>query len=282
MEDSTVPCSFGPSAWKPLAAGFEAFFRGDEEAVLTVYTDVGEPETMPVATFFRTPEQLRGVDRAALSLVRGRVLDIGAGVGSVSLALQESGFRVTAVEVIPEAAAIMRERGVREVLVGSVLDLPSNPNFDTLLLLMNGVALAGTLAGLGPLLESLEGLLAPGGQVLLDSTDLLADGSEESWDDPEEFDCSGELQYQVEFKGEKGAPFPQLFLDAATLGRVAGELGWEMQPVWVGEDGEYLARLTRQRGHESPDPLDLHTSASDASPLKSAADDDPISGVHKV
>ena len=110
---------------------------------------------------------------------------------------------MTAVEVIPEAAAIMKKRGVREVVRGSVLDLPSDPTFDTLLLLMNGVALAGTLAGLGPLLESLGGLLAPGGQVLLDSTDLLAGRSEESREDSGEFDLPGELQYQVEFRGRR-------------------------------------------------------------------------------
>jgi len=191
------------------------------------------------------------VDRVAVTLVRGRVLDVGAGVGAVSLALQEAGVSVTAVEVIPEAADIMEKRGVKEVVRGSVLDLPPDPTFDTLLLLMNGVALAGTLAGLSPLLDSLKGFLAPGGQVLLDSTDLLARDPEGIPGTTGEVGSSGELQYQIEFEGEKGAPFPQLFLDSATLGTVANEEGWEMEVVWKGEGGEYLARLTRSQGEIS-------------------------------
>ena len=60
MEDSTAFGTFGPSSWKPLAAAFEAFYRGDKEAVLTVYTDDGEPEIMPVSIFFRAPGTVSG------------------------------------------------------------------------------------------------------------------------------------------------------------------------------------------------------------------------------
>jgi SAM-dependent methyltransferase len=278
MEDSTAYRSFGPASWRPLALAFEAFDSGDREAVLTVYTDDGDPHTMPVAIFFRPREQFQEVDQVALTLVRGKVLDVGAGVGPVSLALQEVGLAVTAVEVIPEAAGIMERRGVKKVLRGSVLDLPPDPTFDTLLLLMNGVALAGTLAGLTPLLKSLTGFLAPGGQVLLDSTDLQFQEPEGSRDHSDGVPPPGELQYQIEFQGQKGAPFPQLFLDPSNLRRVAEEGGWVMEVVWEGEEGEYLARLTRHGVHEGSHQVTLHSSTGDAAFLEGAAHDDPVGG----
>lgn len=242
---------FGPEAWAPLAMALVAYDQGDRGATLWVQADEGEPDPMPVSLFFRTREKLREVDRAALSMARGRVLDVGAGVGCLSLILQEEGSSVTAVEVIPEAVEIMTGRGVKDAREGRIEDLPAGPDFDTLLLLMNGAALAGTLAGLPRFLQTLAGLLASGGHVLLDSTDVL-DGEEEAAD-PQgwgEGEYPGEFQYQMEFQGQRGAPFPQLFIDPATLKRVAAEGGWRMELVWQGAEGDYLARLTRQEGAE--------------------------------
>ncbi len=238
---------FGPEAWAPLAKALVAYMGGDEGAVLTVHADEGEPDPMPVSLFFRSLEELREVDREALALVRGRVLDVGAGVGSLSLILQEGGVAVTAVEVIPEAVEIMAARGVEDPREGRVEDLPPSRDYDTALTLMNGAALAGTLPRLPTLLQVLEGLLAPGGQILLDSTDTLeAVGSppgDITWGEGE---YPGELQYQMEFRGERGAPFPQLFIDPATLQRVASNVGWRSELAWQGRAGEFLARLTRE------------------------------------
>jgi SAM-dependent methyltransferase len=234
---------FGPQAWGPLARALADFHAGDEDATLRVRSDEGELDPLPVALFFRGQEALLPADRAAVALVRGRVLDGGAGVGAVALLLQDGGVEVTAVEVIPEAVEIMKARGVRDAREGRVEDLQEEGAYDTILLLMNGTSLAGTLAGLSPLLGALARLLAPGGQVLMDSTEL--EGGE-----GEEDGCPGELQYQLEYRGVRGAPFPQLFLDPDTLTGVAGEEGWDVEVVWRGEEGAYLARLTRP----SPEP----------------------------
>ncbi|MGM0668886.1 MAG: class I SAM-dependent methyltransferase [Gemmatimonadota bacterium] len=238
------PSHFGPDAWEPLVEAWEAFHRGESDAVLEVHADDGGSEPLPVAVFFRSRESLRPPDREALARVRGRVLDVGAGVGALSLLLQEDEVPVTALEVIPGGAEIMRDRGVRDVREGRLEDLSTLDRFDTILLLMNGTALAGTLEGLPGRLEILEGLLAPGGQILVDSTDL---GEE------------GEIQYQLEFRGRRGAPFPQLFLGPDALREMALQEGWKMEVVWremesggggkegdeTGGAGEYLARLER-------------------------------------
>jgi SAM-dependent methyltransferase len=219
-----------------------------------VYLDEDPEESMPVSVFFRSGDELMGVDREALARAWGRVLDGGAGVGALSLLLQEAGLPVTALEVVPEGVSIMAQRGVKDVRRGRLEDfVPAEP-FDTILLLMNGTALAGTLAGLPPLLGTLGGLLAPGGQVLLDSTDLLEGepwtGNDEvrgtNGNDEPGHAYPGELQYQLSFRGWKGSPFPQLFVDSRTLARMAGREGWRTEVVWRGRDRTYLARLTRE------------------------------------
>jgi SAM-dependent methyltransferase len=202
-------------------------------------------DPFPVSLLFRSFQELTEVDRAAVALSRGRVLDVGAGVGAVSLALQEVGRRVTALEIMPEAVRIMARRGVMDPREGEIQDLLPRHAFDTLVLLMNGAALAGSLAALPTFLQALQGQLTPGGQVLMDSTDPFSAWAmepPESWDGEEEY--PGDLQYQLEFQGKRGAPFPQLFLDARTLESVAGREGWRTEVVWDGPEGAYLARLT--------------------------------------
>lgn len=239
---------FGPEAWSPLAASWRAYQDGDHQAFLGIHADDGERETMSVSLFFRGRDGLREADREALARVRGRVLDGGAGVGSLALILQEDGFPVTALEVIPEGVEIMKARGVEDAREGRLEALPQEGAFDTILLLMNGSALAGTLDGFPAFLRSLEGLLSPGGQLLMDSTDLLQ-GEVWDWEEEEggegEGGYPGDLQYQMEFQGGRGAPFPQLFLDPGTLRKIAEKEGWFVEVVWEGEGGEYLARLFR-------------------------------------
>ena len=82
----------------------------------------------------------------ALSLCRGRVLDLGAGAGRHALELQGRGHEVTAIDVSREAVEVMRERGVRDARCGD-LDAVDGERFDTILLLMHGIGLVGTLTG---------------------------------------------------------------------------------------------------------------------------------------
>lgn len=243
------PVHYHAGAWEPLARGLVAFHKGDSGATLRVFTDQGQPEAMPLSVFFRGRGDLREVDRLAITLARGRVLDGGAGVGSLTLLLQEDGLRVTAAEVIPEAVQIMRERGVRDPRLSQLDALPPTASFDTILLLMNGTALAGTARGFPRLLGSLRGLLRPGGQVLLDSTDLRLRAGTEAQGANEA--TSGraalgpvELQYQLEFRGRKGEPFPQLFLDPGSLIELCRAEGWVAEVELEADGGEYLARLT--------------------------------------
>ena len=65
---------------------------------------------------------------------------------------------------------MMKKRGVKEAHRGNIRAFDIEP-FDTLLCLMNGIAVVENLDGLEPFLSSIRRLIKPDGQVLIDSTD---------------------------------------------------------------------------------------------------------------
>ncbi len=218
-----------------------AYWSGRTDVVLIAHSDVSDPEDQAVAVFFRTPEEMPALERVALDAARGRVLDLGAGAGAHAVALLSRGLEVTAAEPLPTAARILRERGVGDVRQGGMEMLAAEERFDTVLALMNGAGLARTLAGMTAFLDELANHLAQGGQVLLDSTDPR------DWEEADDGRYPGEIHYQIEFEGVRGAPFPFVFVDAETLSEIAQAEGWSTE-VLAQEGGRYLMRLVLGEG----------------------------------
>lgn len=219
-------------------------FYQETTAPLILYTNgnLDEEGDMPVPLFFRNPKEFPIQEQIALALCSGKTLDIGAGVGSHSLYLQDQQIDVTALEFNSMACQIMRERGVKKVINEDIFKFEGQ-TFDTLLFLMNGIGLAQNLAGLRKLLIHLKRLINPGGQILFDSSDVAlfyADGQEELPKDR----YYGEIDFQYEYKGQKGEPFGWLYIDAISMHKVAEELGWAMQLIDEDDSFQYLARLS--------------------------------------
>lgn len=227
----------------PLERAFAAYLSGeDPDAAVEVHSDSGVGQPLPIALLFRDPTHTDfSWDAEVLKLTRGHVLDVGAGAGALSLALQRHGLRVTALDILPSAVAAMKGRGVLDVRLGTTAVLGDEDSFDTVIVLMNGSMLAGTLSALPAFLARLVSLLNPGGQILLDSTDLTG-----GCDDPEPRSDGryvGEVHFQLAYRGLRGPAVPQLFVDSETLTIVAAGVGLTSEVVARSSEGSYLACL---------------------------------------
>ncbi|MBC7915928.1 MAG: methyltransferase domain-containing protein [Pyrinomonadaceae bacterium] len=216
------------------------FYQNQQKGKLSLHNTYGRAEEMPLDVFFRDKDEMPDLELYALGKCRGTVLDIGAGVGSHALILQAQKMQVTALEISTLACRIMKMRGVKTIVNRDIFTFTDN-KFDTLLLLMNGIGITGTIAGLKDFLHFSKSLLNPGGQLVFDSSDIsyLYEGIEIP-----ETHYFGEITYQYEYINERGPWFNWLYIDFPYLKKIAAEEGWNSQLIYQDDMDQYLVSLS--------------------------------------
>lgn len=237
-------------AIEPFGLALLDHFQGNSSAALTIRRDDGVQTVLPAGHFFRAPDEFSAIENTALGLCRGRVLDVGAGSGLHSLALQARGLSVTAIDISRHAVDIMSARGVGDVHCADVFQFTGGP-FDTLLMMGHGIGMVETIAGLDRFLGHAGSLLAGDGQILLDSVDVR------KTDDPVHLTYHeanrqagryiGEIRVQIEYQGQVGPTRGWLHVDADALEEHAQRVGWGFQVMLEEPSWGYLARLSRRR-----------------------------------
>ena len=230
----------------PMGAAIADYLAHGKASKLRVFSSQFDEDEIPVAQLFRRFEQMPEIERVALQHCNGRILDVGAGSGCHSLALQEQGHTVTAIDISPLSVEAMRRRGVKEAQCVNLFDRSFIGPFDTILLLMNGSGIVGKLANFPAFFLRMKQLLALGGQILMDSSDLsyLFEDEEGNIDLAPEDDYYGEVDFQMQYKQVKGDPFDWIYIDFLTLSLQAANAGFHAEKIAEGEHFDYLAHLT--------------------------------------
>jgi len=230
---------FGKALWQ--------YHQSSADQELITWTNLTEEDPVPLSYFFRTFDQMPTLEKKALELARGKVLDIGCGSGCHSLYLQnEKKLNVVGLDSSASAIRVATDSGLLQTINQSIFDFKGN-TFDTILLLMNGPGICGSLDRLQLLLDKLQTLLNPRGQILLDSSDLiyLFDETSEGEKIIPANQYYGELQYGIRFENNTET-FPWLYVDYGHLSHSAHQVGLEAQLLLEGENWDYLARLTKE------------------------------------
>ena len=229
----------------PMGAAIYDFHRNGSADVLKVYSSDFDDDEIPVADLFREYEEMPYIERVAIDMADGKVLDVGAGSGCHSLALAKAGKESVAIDISPLSVEVMRERGVDARLV-NLYDESFAEKFDTVLMLMNGTGIIGTLENMETFFTRIRQLLNPDGCVLIDSSDLRYLFEEEDGSLMIDLadDYYGLVDYQMQYKEVLGEPFDWLYVDFDTLAYYAEENGFKAEMVANGEHYDYLARLT--------------------------------------
>jgi len=229
----------------PMGAAIYDYFRYGSAETLVVRSSMFDDDEMPVSELFRDYEHMSVLEKTALDSAEGRVLDVGAGSGCHSLALMQMNREVKAIDISPHSVHVMKERGIDAHLI-NLYDPSFQEKFDTILMLMNGTGIIGTLENMPVFFNRIRDLLSPGGCVLVDSSDLRYLFEEEDGSLMIDLadDYYGLLDYQMLYKDIVGEPFDWLYVDFETLAYYAEESGFAAELLAEGDHYDYLARLS--------------------------------------
>lgn len=229
----------------PMGTAIAEYHRTGRAGTLRVFSSQFDEDEIPVEQLFRTYNEMPHLEQQALMLAKGHILDVGAGSGCHALALQEMKKEVTAIDISQLSVEVMNLRGVKDAHAIDLYDEQLAGPFDTILLLMNGSGIIGNIESMERFFLCMKRLLAPGGCIYMDSSDLkyLFEEEDGSFLIDIAGDYYGIVDFQMQYKQVKGEPFDWLYIDFDTLSYYAQQYGFQTQIVCQGEHYDYLAKL---------------------------------------
>lgn len=231
----------------PMGAAIVDYFTAHKADKLRVFSSLFDEDEIPVKDLFRTLPTMPLLEKTALTLAQGKILDVGAGSGCHALALQEMGKVVCGIDISPLSVEVMRKRGVKDAQLVNLFDERFTEKFDTILMLMNGSGIIGRLDRMPAFFKRMKQLLQPGGSILMDSSDLkylFEDEQDGSYLIDLAADYYGEIDFQLQYKEVIGESFDWLYIDFSTLSLYAAECGFKAEMVKQGKHYDYLVRLS--------------------------------------
>lgn len=234
-----------PPEKDPMGNAIADYHRRGKAKRLVVSSTMFDDDEMPVEVLFRGYKDMPAIEQEALRLAEGKILDVGAGSGCHALALQEMNKEVCAIDISLLSVEVMRERGVKDARAINLFDPRLCDKFSTILLLMNGAGMMQRLENMPLFFARLKELLAPGGKVMMDSSDLIYiyENEDGSVDIDLDGDYYGQVDFTMKYGNIVGDKFDWLYLDFSTLAMYAEANGFSCQMVKEGEHYDYLAEL---------------------------------------
>ena len=211
------------------------------------YVDTGSEAGL----YFRDYKRWSPVEREAIKLAQGRVLDIGCGAGRHSLYLQQKGFEVTGIDNSPGAIKVCRLRGLKKAVVRPLneVDKFKPGSFDTILMFGNNFGLFGSFKGAQSILKKLDRLTSPDARIIAGTLDPY------KTTDPNHLQyhklnkkrgrMPGQIRIRVRFGKTMGEWFDYLFVSPEEMEDILSNSSWEVERFIGREQPNYFAVIRK-------------------------------------
>lgn len=192
------------------------------------------------------------IERKAIKLAKGRVLDVGCGAGRVCLYLQRLGLKVTGIDISPKAIGVCKKRGVKRAFLLPIerIDSFKPDSFDTIVMFGNNFALFGNTKKAKTLLKKMDRITSEDAVILAGTRDPY--GTK----DPVHLayhelnrnrgKMAGQLRIRTRFKQYIGRWFDYLFVSKEEMKNILLGTGWKAEKFIGSRDSLYVAVIRKE------------------------------------
>lgn len=181
------------------------------------------------------------IQKQAIKYAHGRILDVGAGAGRVSLYLQNGNFDVLAIDNSPLAIEVCKKRGVKNAEVLAIEHIGKfKPNsFDTIVMLGNNFGLFGSYKKAKILLRKIYKITSKDALIIVETVDPYI-AEEPIHLAYHEFNrqkgrMAGQLRIRVRFRNYATDWFDFLFVSKDEMTEILKDSGWKVKK-FIGSD----------------------------------------------
>lgn len=225
-----------------------AFFKGKESYEVIERDDGFIDLSTGASAYFAEFKKWPKIQKQAIRFAKGRVLDVGAGVGRVSLYLQKKKFDVTAIDNSPLAIKICKKRGVKHAKVLPIERISTFKanTFDTIILFGNNFGLFGSYNKAKKLLKIFHRITSQDALIISENLDPY------KTNDPVHISyhtlnkkrgrMPGQIRMRLRFKKCIGDWFDYLFVSKDELKDIIKGTGWKVKK-FISSNGPIYAAI---------------------------------------
>ena len=227
-----------------------AHYRGLPSAEVIERDDRWFGLSTGATAYFAAFDKWPSVERRAVPLVRGRVLDVGCGAGRVALHLQARGHDVVAIDISPLAIRTCRLRGVGDARVCSITQVSARlGQFDTIVMFGNNFGLFGNPRRARWLLRRFHRLTSPTARIVAESRDpyqtTSADHRRYHRRNRRRGRLPGQLRFRVRFGHARTPWFDYLIVSPREMRNIVAGTGWRVAKLIRTTSPIYVAVLEK-------------------------------------
>ncbi len=203
------------------------FSHGDKSPLY--FESGGKRSAFALAHYFiKDPKRFGKLEKEALKLSKGKILDVGCGTCKYIPYLMKRG-KVLGIDISAYNIRIGRETGLRNVRTADIFKFKKKEKYDTILLLQNNIGIGGTLPRTMELLKVLRGLLKPDGIILTDARATKKKFISKT--------------ITLSWKGKRSQSFQWAYFSRSYLRKLCDEAGLNIK-VLDNTHSSYLAKIT--------------------------------------